>query len=113
MTETFGLRVPGGLRPGTHVLELRGTPADRGGDLVGLFANIFADGGDRPAAASLSELAGLIRAIHRFDGVTGRWHGDGAPGAVRPVFVSAAQRITGAVSVALRVVRPNHSDRGS
>jgi hypothetical protein len=109
VTVTFGLRVPRGLRPGTHVLELRGTPADRGGDLAGLFANIFADDGDRPAAASLSELAGLIRAIHRFDGVTGRWHGDGAPGAVRPVFVSAAQRISGRASLALRVVRPRHS----
>jgi hypothetical protein len=109
VTETFGLRVPRGLRPGTHLLELRGTPADTGGDLAGLFADIFADDGDRPAAASLAELAGLIRAIHRFDGISARWHGDGARRVARPVFVSAAQRISGTASVALRVVRPRRS----
>jgi hypothetical protein len=113
MAETFRLRVPRGLRPGAHRLDLLGTPADTSGDLAGLFAGVFADEGDQAAAASLPELARLIRAIHRFDGIKARWHGDGAGRVARRVFVSAAQRITGAVSVALRVVRPNHSDRGS
>jgi hypothetical protein len=112
LTETFPLRVPRGLRPGIHLLELRGTPADTGGDIEGLFADVFADEGDQATAASLPELARRIRAIHRFDGISARWHGDGARSAARPAFASAAQRISGTTTVALRVVRPKHSDHG-
>ncbi|HEU4973456.1 MAG TPA: hypothetical protein VFT50_00085 [Baekduia sp.] len=102
------VHVPRGLAAGRHVLTLRGTPADGGGDLGDTFTIVLGGGGgggDSIGLRSTSELARALHHLHRTDGVTATFKGHG--GRTRGIVVldNPAVRISGRARVALRVRR--------
>jgi hypothetical protein len=104
-TRTIRVLVPSDTAIGSASLRLAGTPADIGrdpddpGDLDVVFED--QDAGDGPGPQSLAEMRSAIGRLQRYDGVTAAFDG----GSSRRVYRDPTLRISGRVSVRLRVRR--------
>jgi hypothetical protein len=70
-TQTISLRVPRGLRPGTHTIKLEGTDADAGSDPTGdSELNFIFENPDAKPPETVDDLREAIEGLERYDGVT-------------------------------------------
>jgi hypothetical protein len=107
------LHVPGKAR-GLKRLQIRGTALDGGdaSDLLGSLSSVISievGGDEEPPAGphTMSQLAGDIAGIHRYDGITARFsppRGSSANGA--PVYRDARERISGRADLPVVVLPP-------
>jgi hypothetical protein len=109
LTRTFMLRIPGSVRPGKRRFTFRGSDLDDPeSDLFGALVTTLTVGeGDEeppagdPGPGSVEELAGRVKAIARYDGVSMRT--SGGPGYSR-AYRDPEVRISGRVGTTVRVL---------
>jgi hypothetical protein len=111
LTRTLNVYVSRGVHRGFHQLILKGTPADTSGAasdedlsiILGFDDSASADADTGPR--SVKALAHAIASVHRYDGVTADFRGDGGLESRRRVFRDPDLRVSGTERAAVLVRR--------
>ena len=112
-SRTVAVHIPRSLRPGFHLLTLKGRPLDSPGaasasDLLAALAGGGpSSSGSDPGPLTVDDLAGEIAMLGHYDGITGRFLGraHASRGGDRRIYRDPTMRISGTAIVTLRVAR--------
>lgn len=110
LTRTLKIRVSRGLHAGAQQLVVHGTPSDTSGapsDSELAIALGFDSGSatDNPGPNSVKALAHAISKIHRYDGVTADFRGDGGIESRKRVFRDPLLRVSGTQRLDVLIAR--------